>query len=80
MLLWNFCHRFPNANTEGELLEVGSEVAVEAEAIENALNNHTCNLDAELLYCCRVYVHKCVWYMILSELLHPTRITVVPTC
>ena len=58
MLLWNFCHHFPNANTEGDLYELTSEVVVESQAIENALDNHKCNVNVELVYCCRAYVHK----------------------
>jgi len=58
MLLWNFCHHLPHANADGDLLELASKVLAEAQAIENVLNSHKCNLDVELSYHCRTYIHK----------------------
>jgi len=58
MLLWNFCNRFRSPSQEEDTAEQAHEAFLEAQAIEDALNLHTCNLDTTLIYTCREYIHK----------------------
>ena len=62
MLLWNFCNRFREPSQEEERAEQAHEAFLEAQAIEDSLNAHRCNLDTTLIYNCREYIHKCVTY------------------
>ena len=61
MLLWNFCNRFRDPSQEEERAEQAHDAFLEAQAIEDSLNVHTCNLDTTLIYNCREYIHKYVY-------------------
>jgi len=58
MLLWNFCNRFRDPSQEEERAEQAHEAFLEAQAIEDSLNAHRCNLDTTLIYNCREYIHN----------------------
>ncbi|KAF9524627.1 hypothetical protein CPB83DRAFT_797695 [Crepidotus variabilis] len=58
MLLWNFCNRFRVPSREEERAEHAHEAFLEAQAIEDCLNLHTCNLDTSLIYTSREYIHN----------------------
>jgi len=58
MLLWNFCNRFRSPSQDEDRAEQAHEAFIEAQAIEDALNVHTCNLDTTLIYTCREYIHN----------------------
>ncbi|KIM45747.1 hypothetical protein M413DRAFT_17514 [Hebeloma cylindrosporum] len=58
MLLWNFCNRFRTPSEDEERAEQANEAFLEAQAIEDSLNLHTCNLDTTLIYNTREYVHN----------------------
>jgi hypothetical protein len=60
MLLWNFCNRFRTPSEDEERAEQAHEAFLEAQAIEDSLNTHTCNLDTTLIYTTREYIHKWV--------------------
>lgn len=62
MLLWNFCNRFRHPSRDEERAEQAHEAFLEAQALEDALNVHSCNLDTGLIYTCREYLHKFVFY------------------
>ena len=69
MLLWNFCNRFREPSQEEERAEQAHEAFLEAQAIEDSLNAHRCNLDTTLIYNCREYIHKYVTRTIASCIL-----------
>ena len=51
MLLWNFCNRFRIPSEDDEHWEEqANEAFLEAQAIEEFLNVHTCNLDTTLIH------------------------------
>jgi len=59
MLLWNFCIRlryrgYPSAQSA----ELALEAFTETQNIQDALDSHTCNLDAALIYMCREYIYN----------------------
>ncbi|KAL0957013.1 hypothetical protein HGRIS_003114 [Hohenbuehelia grisea] len=57
MLLWNFCNRLrKEVCTEEEKAEFALEAWAEAQAIEDSLDMHTCNLDTSLIYLSREHV------------------------
>ncbi|KIK99397.1 hypothetical protein PAXRUDRAFT_822813 [Paxillus rubicundulus Ve08.2h10] len=60
MLLWNFCTTRLRKNTfsSAETSELALESWRETQAIQDALDAHTCNLDVTLLYMCREYVYN----------------------
>ncbi|KAJ3480583.1 hypothetical protein NLJ89_g12271 [Agrocybe chaxingu] len=58
MLLWNFCNRFREPSRDEERAEQAQEAFLEAQAIEDALNAHRCNLDTTIMYTCREYLHN----------------------
>ena len=62
MLLWNFCNRFHEPSQEEGRAEQAHEAFLEAEAIEDSLNAHRCNLDTTLIYNCQEYIHKYTHY------------------
>jgi len=59
MLLWNFCHRYQTIDQQADTNEHAHEAIVETQAIENALDAHTCNIDIELMHYCKEYIHRC---------------------
>jgi hypothetical protein len=63
MLLRNFFNRFHEPSQE-ERAEQAHEAFLEAQAIEDSLNVHRCNLDTTLIYNCWEYIHKYVKYTI----------------
>ncbi|KAG6898966.1 hypothetical protein C0993_002144 [Termitomyces sp. T159_Od127] len=64
MLLWNFTNRLRTRMvTDGgggdeDKIEVVYDAWAEAQALQDALGMHTCNLDTVLMYMCREYVYK----------------------
>ena len=70
MLLWNFCNRFRDPSQEEERAEQAHEAFLEAQAIEDCLNAHRCNLDTTLIYNCREYIHKYVTFVIVLLAFH----------
>lgn len=64
MLLWNFCGRFRVPSQNEERAELATEATNEVMAIEDSLNAHSCNLDTTLIYTCREYIHKSVFFRI----------------
>ena len=79
MLLWNFCNRFRTPSEDEERAEQANEAFLEAQAIEDSLNIHTCNLDTTLIYTTREYVHKYVTALSPSALVSDS-VTIVPEC
>jgi hypothetical protein len=63
MLLWNFSTRLSNDSiTDNIKAEYAFEVWVETQSIQDALDIHICNLDTALLYMCREYLYKYVFF------------------
>jgi hypothetical protein len=62
MLLWNFCNRFRTPSQDEERAEQAQDAFLEAQALEDSLNSHQCNLDTTLIYTTREYIHKCVYF------------------
>ena len=63
MLLWNFSTRLSNDSiTDNIKAEYAFEVWVETQSIQDALDIHVCNLDTALLYMCREYLYKYVFF------------------
>ncbi|KAF8153666.1 hypothetical protein BJ912DRAFT_1014320, partial [Pholiota molesta] len=58
MLLWNFCNRFRTPSQDEERAEQAQEAFLEAQALEDSLNSHQCNLDTTLIYTTREYIHN----------------------
>ncbi|KAF8814824.1 hypothetical protein BYT27DRAFT_7156612 [Phlegmacium glaucopus] len=58
MLLWNFCNRFRQPGQDEQRAEQAHEAFLEAQAIEDSLNAHRCNLDTTLIYNSREYIHN----------------------
>lgn len=79
MLLWNFCttRLRKNAYSRENTSELALESWRETQEIQNALDSHTCNLDMVLLYMCREYVYKCVFFG--NTFFFPVRV-VLPAC
>ena len=50
MLLWSFCNRFRIPSEDDEQAEQAKEGFLEAQAIEDFLNVHTCDLDITLIH------------------------------
>ncbi|KIY48096.1 hypothetical protein FISHEDRAFT_43987, partial [Fistulina hepatica ATCC 64428] len=70
MLLWNFCNRVPKEGFDHEQkAEIAQEAWNEVQAIEDALDCHTCNLDTTLIYMTREYI-------INADFLRSTRLSV----
>ena len=64
MLLWNFSTRLSNDSiTDNIKAEYAFEVWVETQSIQDALDIHVCNLDTALLYMCREYLYKYVFFL-----------------
>ncbi|KAG1832399.1 hypothetical protein EV424DRAFT_1342372 [Suillus variegatus] len=65
MLLWIFCttRLRKNAFSNSETTDLAVEAWSETLEIQDALDSHTCNLDMALLYMCREYVYKYVYFI-----------------
>lgn len=65
MLLWIFCttRLRKNAFSNSETTDLAVEAWSETLEIQDALDSHTCNLDMALLYMCREYVYKYVYFV-----------------
>ena len=57
MLLWHACLRIRNVSDQERAIFAQS-VWLEADAIENALNGHTCNIERTFLFHAREYLMK----------------------
>ncbi|KAG6896006.1 hypothetical protein C0992_010937 [Termitomyces sp. T32_za158] len=62
MLLWNFTNRLRTRigadDGEEDKVEMVYDAWAEAQALQDGLRAHTCNLDTVLMYMCREYVYK----------------------
>jgi hypothetical protein len=65
MLLWNFCttRLRKNVFSSTETTDLAVEAWSETLEIQDALDTHTCNIDIALLYMCREYVYKFVYFV-----------------
>ena len=70
MLLWNFCGRLrKDSIPESEKAECALEASAEAQAIQDSLDMHVCNLNTALTYMAREYVYKYVVHLVLVVLI-----------
>ena len=65
MLLWNSCScvQRDESLTTDERASFAISAFQEAREIQDALDMHVCNLDTGLMYVCREYLYKCVFFL-----------------
>ena len=65
MLLWNSCSSVQRVEslTTDERARFAISAFQEAREIQDALDMHVCNLDTGLMYVCREYLYKCVFFL-----------------